>query len=138
MTSGQLIKAERKKAGLTQRELGQRIGVTYQTIAQWENDLRNPKYETLLKIANALDIDVMQLFTDRESEIAEFGNIDGWCRAIDFYKLDEFKKLGYTRSNLEVNMISLFNELNSEGQKKAIERIEELTEIPRYKGNSKK
>lgn len=64
MTTGQLIKAARKKAGMTQKELGQRIGTTYQTLAQWENDLRNPKFETLQRIANALCVPVQELVED--------------------------------------------------------------------------
>ena len=56
MTTGQHIKEARKKAGLTQKELGEKLGVAYQTLAQWENDLRNPKYETLQRIAAALGI----------------------------------------------------------------------------------
>lgn len=58
MTTGQRIKAARKAAGLTQKELGKKLGVAYQTFAQWENDLRNPKMETLERIADALDISV--------------------------------------------------------------------------------
>ena len=54
MTTGQRIQAARKRAGLTQKELGKRIGVSFQGIAQWENNLRNPKYETLQRIAEAL------------------------------------------------------------------------------------
>ena len=57
MTTGQSIKAARKKAGLTQAELGKKLGVAYQTVAQWENDLRNPKVDTIRRIAAALDID---------------------------------------------------------------------------------
>ena len=56
MTTGELIKDARKKAGLTQKELGEKLGISYQTIAQWENNLRNPKQETLQRIANALNI----------------------------------------------------------------------------------
>ena len=61
MTIGQRIKAARKNAGLTQKELGQRLGVAYQTLAQWENDLRKPKYETIQRIIDALDISFSEL-----------------------------------------------------------------------------
>lgn len=57
MTTGQLIKDARRQAGLTQKELGEKLGITYQTIAQWENNLRNPKYETLKRIAVALGVE---------------------------------------------------------------------------------
>ena len=54
MTTGQRIKAARKQAGMTQKALGEELGISYQTVAQWENDLRNPKRETLVKIARLL------------------------------------------------------------------------------------
>lgn len=58
MTTGECIKAARKNAGLTQKELGDRLGIAYQALSQWENGLRNPKYETLQRIAVALQIDI--------------------------------------------------------------------------------
>ena len=61
MTVGENIKNARKKAGLTQKELGQKIGLSYQSIAQWENNLRKPKPETLQKLANALGITIWEL-----------------------------------------------------------------------------
>lgn len=93
MTTGQRIKAARKKAGLTQKELGNRLGISYQTLAQWENDLRNPKYETLQRIAAALNIsaDVLYGLTDeelleieQEAEACESYNSNG--RGKDFYR----------------------------------------------------
>lgn len=79
MSTGQRIKLARKSAGLTQKELGQKLGITYQTVAQWENNLRNPKYETLMRIAEALDstIDFLLGFTDSpDTRIATQGDID--------------------------------------------------------------
>lgn len=61
MTTGQRIKDARKRAGLTQKELGERLGIAYQTLAQWENDLRKPKHETLQRIADALDVAIIDL-----------------------------------------------------------------------------
>lgn len=56
LTTGQLIKDARKKAGMTQKELADKLGLSFQAVAQWENDLRNPKYDTLEKIARALGV----------------------------------------------------------------------------------
>ena len=53
MSTGKRIKDARRKADLTQKELGAKLGVAYQTVAQWENDLRKPKIETLTRIAEA-------------------------------------------------------------------------------------
>ena len=56
MEIGERIKLSRKKAGLTQKELGELLNVSAAMIAQYENNLRNPKFETLDKIANALPL----------------------------------------------------------------------------------
>lgn len=61
MAVGQRIKTARQKAGLTQKELGVKLGISYQTVAQWENNLRNPKQETLQKIAKALGVHLRDL-----------------------------------------------------------------------------
>lgn len=61
MTTGQRIKAARKAAGMTQKELGDKLGLSFQSIAQWENDLRNPKMETLERIADALDVPLSEI-----------------------------------------------------------------------------
>lgn len=61
MTVGERIQIARKNAGLTQKELGAKLGVSYQGIAQWENNMRNPKIGSLQRIADALDIPVGEL-----------------------------------------------------------------------------
>ena len=61
MTTGQRIKAARKRIGLTQKELGDKLGISYQSIAQWENDLRKPKQETLIRISRALQVHLRDL-----------------------------------------------------------------------------
>ena len=115
MTTGQLIKAARKKAGMTQKELGAKLGVAYQTLAQWENDLRNPKLDTLQRIASALGVPVQELISDWE--------------AVD---KEEFKRVFIYGEGIKDRIDAALDRLNDEGQEKAAERVEELTEIPKY------
>ena len=68
MTTGQLIKAARKAAGMTQAELSSKLGIPYQSIGQWERDLRNPKRETLQRIAVALEVPLWQLIPPTNQE----------------------------------------------------------------------
>lgn len=56
MTIGNRIQLVRKAAGLSQKELGKKMGVSGSMIGQYENDLRKPKRETLEKIAAALNV----------------------------------------------------------------------------------
>ena len=60
MTTGERIRQARKSAGMTQAELAHKLGISAAGIAQWENDLRNPKIETLRKLADALGVTVTQ------------------------------------------------------------------------------
>ena len=53
---GNNIKEVRQRLGITQKELARRLETSPQNIAQYENGKRNPKLETIRKIANALDV----------------------------------------------------------------------------------
>lgn len=57
-TTGQRIKAARKEAKLSQAELACRMGVTNHCISMWERGKRNPKYDTLSRIADAIGVNV--------------------------------------------------------------------------------
>ena len=124
MTKGELIKAARKNARMTQAELAKRMGISFQSIAQWENGLRDPKIETIKRIANALGVDVYELLGDADRELF----VEGEASAL-------FRGVGkdYSFSEPEKRLVLSFNRLNLEGQQKAVERVEELTEIPKYK-----
>ena len=71
MTTGQRIQQARKALGLSQRELGEQLGVSGAMVGQYENDLRNPKRETLQRIADALDVSVDWLCTGQEARRQE-------------------------------------------------------------------
>jgi transcriptional regulator with XRE-family HTH domain len=58
---GVRLKQLRKEQGLTQGELGRRIGVATSTISKVENNQLSPTFETLLKLAEGLEIDIAEL-----------------------------------------------------------------------------
>ena len=88
MTTGQRIKAARQSAGLTQKELGAKMGIAYQTLAQWENDLRKPKMDTLQRLACALNVPAAELMGNDGRIITE-RMLDEELDSAFFYKLDE-------------------------------------------------
>jgi transcriptional regulator with XRE-family HTH domain len=61
MTVGQRIRIARKEAGMTQEELASKMYVTHHCISMWERGLRQPKYETLSRITDAIGINVNRL-----------------------------------------------------------------------------
>lgn len=56
------IKHYRKAVGLTQKELGDKIGVKHNTISSYEGGKNEPEQNMLFKIASALGISVNDLF----------------------------------------------------------------------------
>ena len=64
MNVGQRIQAARKTKGLTQKQLGERVGLATGTIQQYELGKREPKVETLQKIASALNVFITDLTGD--------------------------------------------------------------------------
>lgn len=55
-TFGDLMRAARLAAGLTQPELGRRIGVSRQRVGAWEGGVNTPTYPTLLMLCEALGL----------------------------------------------------------------------------------
>lgn len=62
------IREERKKAGLTMKELGDIVGVAESAISHYETGKRQPNHETLLKISSVLDVTVGYLLGAEEQQ----------------------------------------------------------------------
>ena len=64
MTFGDRLRKIRKEKKITQLQLSEMISISRASIAQYENDIYQPSIETIELIANALNIDVSELFED--------------------------------------------------------------------------
>lgn len=53
--NGERIKNLRKELGLTQSELGHKLGVVKQTVSNWENNISEPDNDTLVELSCILD-----------------------------------------------------------------------------------
>ena len=105
LRAGELdIKSARLKAGMTQKELGKLLGVTKQTIINYEKGTTEPSWERLEDIAKALKIDVDELFP-----YSEFGEKKGdlkWAEHLERLAND----FQYARmAEEELLLQSLFN-----------------------------
>ena len=63
---GLRIKEILKEKGQTQKDLAQRMGVAEISLSRSING--NPNLETLQKIADALEVDISELFAPKESD----------------------------------------------------------------------
>lgn len=139
MTVNEKIKLIRQEKGLTQKELGYRLGgISQQQIGQWETGKANPKYETLQKIANALEVDLIELIgvkgivEQSRNILNNFNNNPEKWVQMDIETGKEIPLRGSKLQSKQIVLLNHYNQLNEAGKDKAIERVEELTEIPRY------
>lgn len=94
MNFGERLKESRNKAGLTQQQLADEIGVAKSTIAGYESGTREPDFFKIKKIVETLSIDADYLLgTDRKKHISEF----------DYNILEKFHSLDdYGRETIEM------------------------------------
>lgn len=64
--AGKRIKAARKAKGLSQEQLGEKLGVSFQAVSTWETGKNIPDAEHLPALAKALDISLDALFSGEE------------------------------------------------------------------------
>ena len=58
-----LLREEREKRGLSMNVVAQRSGISHSIVSLIERDLRNPTLDTLLRIAEAIEIDLGGIIT---------------------------------------------------------------------------
>lgn len=66
MGIGSKIREYRLKAKMTQRELADKLHVTYQAVSRWENNSAEPSFETLREMCRVLCCTVDDLFEIRK------------------------------------------------------------------------
>lgn len=113
MDFGKKVKEIRKSKGLSQRELGEKMGITQQTIAQYERAIEQPKLTTVRKLAEALDVPIGELVTDWASFSHEEIAMD-WVAPSKNELLKHYQKL------------------NTQGKRKVVDYAEDMANIPKY------
>ncbi len=71
---GKLIKELRMEAGMTQKELAERLSTTDTTISGWENDKRLPDIDNLRRLAEVFQITNDELLNPTETLEKRMGN----------------------------------------------------------------
>lgn len=112
MTTGETIKFYRKKFGLSQEELGQKLLISRQTVSLWEKDQTLPTIDNLIRLRDIFNVSVDELLgygnyerEDEEilSESYQFCYSEDECLAI--YK---FLKNPIIRRTIIFSILCLF------------------------------
>ena len=64
-----MFKEERLRQKLSMNRVAERAGLSYQMISYIERELRNPTLETMLRVAEALELNLGELITFAEKTI---------------------------------------------------------------------
>ena len=112
MSFGSRLIFAREKKGLNQKKLSELLEITPTRLNYWEKDKREPDVEMIKKIANILDT------------TGDF-----------LLGLEDYEGKNYNIKDKQ-ELLNLYNKLNTLGQEKAIERVEELTQIDKYTINN--
>lgn len=114
MTTGERIRQLRIEHQMTQEELGAKVGVQKAAIYKYENGLIvNLKRSTIEKLALVLDTTPTYLMGMEDDEPEQI-----------------------TLTSAQASLLSIFNELNEEGQSKVIGYAEDLCRTGYYKKDS--
>ncbi len=71
MTMGQRIAQKRREAGLSQEALGERLGVSRQSIYKWESDAAVPEVDKLIALSRLFGVPVGWLLGVEEPSAPE-------------------------------------------------------------------
>ena len=97
MTGGQLIREARRRAGLTQQALADRLGTAQSVVARWESEATAPSFDTVVRVVRAcgFELDVRLLAgTD--------GFADDWSLAVANLSLTPAQRLANHRAAVEL------------------------------------
>ncbi len=108
MTLGELIHTRRKELNLTLEEVGNAVGVSKSTVRKWETGyISNMKRDKIALLSKILKLNPAQFIVESDKDI--------------------------NNANPHQLLIDKYDNLNSDGQSKLMERLDELLELPKYR-----
>ncbi len=113
MTVGQRIKKARERAGITQVELGEKIGVSGVAIMRYEKDQRQPRIEQFQAIAIALGVDVNWL-------------MNGYTLEQRDQAMKDYVARRFTEAELDKRLWDSYGAMTVEGKGKVVDYAEDI------------
>lgn len=105
------IKETRKQKGLTQEQLADKTGLSWNFIAKIETDNATISLKTLVNIANVLDVSIDYMLLNDKSM-----KIEGEKTSTDIFIESMLKDFSDNDKELLINMINIFKVYKSKGE----------------------
>lgn len=99
---GNEVKKKRREIGISQEELAEKLGVTYQQVQRYENGMNKMNVESIQVIADTLDMPVSYFFGDSRKDKNVVSE-----EVMSYLPVDESRLLGYFRRARTSNLKSL-------------------------------
>lgn len=93
-TFGKRFQRLRKEKGLTQQDIADNVGITFQSVSKWEQDINLPDVNALLTLSDILGVSVDELLGKEKTTIIENSNLI----------TDKILKIKITTGNEKVNV----------------------------------
>lgn len=129
-TTGDRIRAARKRIGMSADRLAVQVGCSQSTISQYERGVRDPSPRMLSAIAKALEVREYELYTSDYYEryklnfVVENGGEENFFSAYTN---------GYSISQEEYIRFSIsYEKLDTDARRKVMEYAEDMARIPEY------
>lgn len=117
-----------KEKGVAPSAVAEEVGLNKSTVSYWKNGSQ-PKVDTIFKIADYFGVPAYRLMWADEEPIKFTIPIQELQESIGRPLEAAVAVMANDRAE---KILSAFDQLNDAGQAKAVERVEELTEIPKY------
>lgn len=99
---GDKVKKKRREIGISQEELAEKLGVTYQQVQRYENGMNKMNVENIQVIADTLDVPVSYFFGNGKKEKNVVSE-----EVMAYLPVDESRLLGYFRRASTSNLKGL-------------------------------
>lgn len=97
MSIGSNIKQFREERKLTQEQVADKLGITFQAVSSWERDEYKPDVEKLIKLAELFDVSVSALVEEKKRVFSTKDAIYNWEHMKTYVKTTA-KNLGLTNT----------------------------------------
>ncbi|MBP3768924.1 MAG: helix-turn-helix transcriptional regulator [Lachnospira sp.] len=128
------LKYLRSINNISQKKLATELHVSQNAVYNWENGKSEASYTTLEQLARYFNVPCSFLM-GWDSSVVPFKSMTVSTPKYKFHikKKPSLNQIGAFYN--ETKLLTYFRKLNNNGQAVAIERLNELTQIPSYKNN---